>query len=322
MRNYAQIIKEASYTGYDPKCNVDYEDDACMINDTDRKYTIRELRETAERFVMRWIMAPLREKGYVQKSIRGGRAFVHCCMENENEKMQVDIDLRIKPYHGFSTDVEIKICDRSRTPAQTRCEYFRIKVSTKNSKAKYIFRVPRQYMKDAKSNGEHWLLVICDTECNKVVEMKEYTDPFHQLKKSALDNVWYDPVYEPEWEMNRLPGLFYETMEKKQRENALLLPEVETIKARVTSKDGYLYFNLSKPLEFWLDFKEETCMIPKHVRVRCPEDVPSVQKKETLIVAVVCYREEDGVVVWLQAPEIRTEKQGVGVMPAGGFVYM
>lgn len=332
MKNYAQMIKEASYRDYDPKYEVDYQDDAYMINldDAQRADKIHAMREAAKRFAMRWVTEQLRGMGYVRRSNQEDSRSDCCRMDHVDQKMRVDIDLRGGAYHGFSIDGEMKIYDRSQCPPQTRTVRLRIKISTKNSKAKYMFRDLRYVMSDAKDNGEYWMLLVCDPKWEKVVDMTVYTDPVHQLKAGALEGVWYDPVHEPEWETDRLPDLFYEIMEKKQLENALISNEVETVKGKVTSRNGYLYFTFSEPPQFWSDYwdddwddwDDDSYEIPKHVRIRCTEDVPSVQGKEVLIVAVTCFLENHGVGIWLQAPEIRTEKHGTALMPAGGFVYI
>ena len=92
------------------------------------------------------------------------------------------------------------------------------------------------------------LRVVCDPETGKAIEVTEYTDPCHQLKKGELETVWYEPGYEPEQETARLPDLFYEVMEKKEMQNHLASLETVTIERKVTSVDGYLLVTFIKEI--------------------------------------------------------------------------
>lgn len=62
---------------------------------------------------------------------------------------------------------------------------------------------------------------------------------------------------------------------------------------------------------------------PEQETARLPDLFYEVmEKKEIQVVLMECFHLADGAVFWLQIPEIRTEKNGAGLMPAGGFVYV
>ena len=129
------------------------------------------------------------------------------------------------------------------------------------------------------------------------------------MKKGSIDTIWYESVYEPEKTRDRLPDFFYETMEKKDLENRLISPEVRVLKGRLTSEDDYLYITFDSFYTSYVPYcglGKSGYEMPMYVRIKRTEEMTFA----------------DGVVLWLQIPEIRIEKNGAGLMPAGGFVYV
>lgn len=333
MKNYAQMIREIAYKGYDAERNLDYEGDTYMTKlqgrELDKK--IRQMRKSAELFVVLWLIGQFKKQGYCMwqdEPVYLEEAEI-CRLEKEDTKEKVDI--RWYGHEGYDLELgNIYLCNYQRYKAD---EYFCIKVSTKDSKAKHIFRIPQESLIKFKEKGckIRWLRIICDPESGEVIDLMEYTDLFHQLKKENLDTVWYEPGYEPEKESDRLPDLFYEVMEKENVKNHLFLPQAESVKGRVTTNgDGYMYVSFYQcPTFEFPDGPEgeeyrwrKEYHIPERVRIKCTEDVPVLREKEVQIVLLPCFFKEDGVFVWLQIPEIRTEKMGAGLMPLGGFMYV
>ena len=314
MRNYAQMIREAAYTGYDSKYNVDYLDDAYMeeLDDKVREDKMYQMRESAGEFVAMRLCENLERQGYTKES-EDCFGYNWIMKKEDGHEMKVWIEKFVDVFDSIGVTVQ----DSEGVVEIWRAD---IKVSTKDSKAKPVFRLSWDE-RDCVDMGCHWIRVVCDPETGKAVEMTEYTDPCHQLKKGELETVWYEPGYEPEQETARLPDLFYEVMEKKEMQNQLASLQTVTRYGRVTSVDGYLLVTLFEEgdPDFWSNLERE---IPYRVYIKCTEDVPVMQRKVVRVVLMECFHLADGAVLWLQIPEIRTEKNGVALMPAGGFVYI
>lgn len=330
MRNYAQMIREATYTGYDPEYNVDYLDDAYMAELDDKVWDdkMRQMCKSAKEFAVMQLWEDLERQGYTKK-IDSEFLATWIMKKADGQEMKVmvmttlDDDL-LDPVLDFRLIIDpiyVTITDSEEVKESWRTI---IKVSTKDSKAKPVFRLKwdqRDFMDRLIDKKYHWMRVVCDPETGKAIELTEYTDPCHQLKKGELETVWYEPGYEPEQETARLPDLFYEVMEKKEMQNQLASLQTVTRYGRVTSVDGYLLVTLFEEGEPE-DRSDLECEIPHRMYIKCTEDVPVMQGKVVQVVLMECFHLADGAVLWLQIPEIRTEKNGAGLMPAGGFVYV
>ena len=84
MRDYAQIIKEAAYTGYD-RYTLDFQDDRYMsrLQGEELKHKICELRDSAEKIVLDWLIDTFEEQGYSLESCNNYEGTVSCDMRSE-----------------------------------------------------------------------------------------------------------------------------------------------------------------------------------------------------------------------------------------------
>ena len=66
MKNYAQMIREIAYKGYDAERNLDYEGDTYMTKLQGRELDekIRQMRKSAELFVVLWLIGQFKKQGY------------------------------------------------------------------------------------------------------------------------------------------------------------------------------------------------------------------------------------------------------------------
>ena len=95
MKNYAQMIREIAYKGYDAERNLDYEGDTYMTKlqgrELDKK--IRQMRKSAELFVVLWLIGQFKKQGYCMwqdEPVYLEEAEI-CRLEKEDTKEKVDI---------------------------------------------------------------------------------------------------------------------------------------------------------------------------------------------------------------------------------------
>lgn len=182
MRDYAQIIKEAAYTGYD-RYTLDFQDDRYMsrLQGEELKHKICELRDSAEKIVLDWLIDMFEEQGYSLESCNNYEGTVSCDMRSEdNNRVEISLHKREKNKFGHA-DVEVDEWKNQKH----ECTKFQIKVSTENSRGRHIFRMPQEpyprtlfpELGKEEECEEWWVRVVCDPKSGEAVELNVYTDP-------------------------------------------------------------------------------------------------------------------------------------------------